>query len=422
MDISMKLDNETFSSMEYDNASTGKLQVRVVCERGGRPIESAYVIIRSMDNPDMILLELFTDAIGSTSIIELPAPPFSCSMSPSCYLPYTEYNVQVSATGLKTVMVYGIQVFPDVTAILPIKMPTKDYCSDTITIVIEPHTLVKNYPTKEAEPEVKVDYESDKPVEIPEYIIVHNGVPSDHLAENICNNYKDYIKNVVSSEIYPTWPMDTIYAFVLATTSFTLNRIYTNWYPNQGYNFSITSSTEYDNKWMYGRNYYDTIDLAVNYVFNHYLSRPHIVQPILTQYCNGFFNNCYDRMEKWLAKALGEQGYSVIEILHYFYGDTLYINSTDQINGVPYPWSDGNLAIGSSGDRVLTMQRQLNVIAKVFTSIPSLIVNGDYDQETAEAIRIFQELFGLQVTGEIDYATWYRIAMLYERYIKGFLC
>ena len=147
---------------------------------------------------------------------------------------------------------------------------------------------------------------------IPEYIVVHDGPVGDTSAQDYYVRYKDYIKNVASSEIYATWPEDTIRANVLAIMSFTLNRVYTEWYRNKGYDFTITSSTAYDHKWIYGRNIFESIDRIVDELFENYLSRPDVRQPILTQYCDGRQVQCRDRgwMTQWGSKALGDQGYS----------------------------------------------------------------------------------------------------------------
>ena len=155
-------------------------------------------------------------------------------------------------------------------------------------------------------------------VVIPEYVVVHDGVPSDSTATDYYVRYADYIKNVASSEIYSTWPEATLRANIIAIMSFTLNRVYTEWYRNKGYDFTITTSTAYDHKWIYGRNIFDSISQVVDEIFASYVSRPNVKQPILTQYCDGKRTTCPNAMSQWGSKALGDDGYSDIDILRYY--------------------------------------------------------------------------------------------------------
>ncbi len=267
----------------------GKLQVDVTSEQGFRPIPGAKVRITYTGNPDSVVEELTTDSQGRTPQVDLPAPSLDYSLdATSDAQPYSEYNITVSSEGFDNVDVDGSQILPDVTAIQPISLRAQP---GNQLYVIPPHTLYGDYPPKIAETEIKPTSESGEivlpRVVVPEFVIVHDGPPTDTSAENHYVRYRDYIKNVASSEIYATWPASTITANILAIMSFTLNRVYTEWYRNKGYNFTITSSTAFDHKWMNGRNIYDTISEAVDQVFNNYLSRPNVVQPILTQYCDG---------------------------------------------------------------------------------------------------------------------------------------
>jgi hypothetical protein len=283
--------------------------------------------------------------------------------------------------------------------------------------VIPAHTLYGDYPPKIPEAEIKPVNQTGEivlsRVVVPEYIVVHDGSPRDSTAQNYYVKYKDYIKNVASSEIYATWTPETIRANILAIMSFTLNRVYTEWYRNQGYDFTITSSTAFDHKWIPERNYYDTISAIVDELFASYLSRPNVRQPILTQYCDGRRVTCPNWMTQWGSQSLGEQGYSAIEILRYFYGDNMYINTAEQISGIPASWPGYNLTQGSTGDKVRQMQEQLNVIAGAYPAIPRVTEDGIYGPGTAAAVREFQSVFGLPVTGIVDYATWYRISEIY---------
>ena len=241
---------------------------------------------------------------------------------------------------------------------------------------------------------------------------MHDGVPDDSTAPNYYVRYTDYIKNVVSSEIYATWPESTIYANTLVIMSFTLNRVYTEWYRNQGYDFTITSSTAYDQKWIYGRNIYENISRIVDTIFSNFLSRPGVSQPIFTSYCDGNRVTCYG-LSQWGSKYLGDQGYTPIEIIHYYYGSDMYINSTTYISGVPSSWPGYDLTIGSSGQKVLQLQQQLNRIAQNYPALPRVDEDGIYGTDTANAVRTFQRIFGLPATGVVDYPTWYEISEIF---------
>lgn len=338
-------------------------------------------------------------------------------MEPGAEQPYSEYNIEVNAPGYEPVMVSGTEVLPDSLALQPIEMnPIEVEQEEEETIVIPDHTLYGEYPPKIPEDEIKPVDETGEivlsRVVIPEYVVVHDGVPSDSTAPNYYVKYKDYIKNVASSEIYATWPENAIYANILAIMSVTLNRVYTEWYRNQGYNFTITSSTAYDQKWMRGRNIFENIDYLVDTIFANYLSRPGVRQPIFTSYCDGNRVTC-SGLSQWGSKYLGDEGYSAIEIVRYYFGNDMYINSAQSIAGVPSSWPGYNLNIGSSGEKVRQMQQQLNRIAQNYPAIPVIAADGIYGNRTAEAVRAFQRIFNLPQSGVVDYPTWYQISNIY---------
>ena len=270
---------------------TGQLQVRLMEERTRRPIGGAQIYITYEGEPDGEERDAVTDESGMTEMITLPAPNREYSTSISEQQPYAEYTIRANADGYEPTEVAGTEILPDETAIQEILMKRSVQTGEFDRIVIGPHTLFGNYPPKIAESEIKPMTESGEivlsRVVIPEYVIVHDGAPSDSSARNYWVRYRDYIKNVASSEIYATWTDAAIRANVLAIMSFVLNRVYTEWYRNRGYDFTITSSTAFDQKWIYGRNIYQNISNIVDEVFGNYLSRPNVKQPILTQYCDG---------------------------------------------------------------------------------------------------------------------------------------
>lgn len=404
---------------EMNNQSTGTLQVSVVSSVAYIPIEGATVRISYTGDPDSPILTLTTDSSGETEVVSLPTPPLSYSLDPdSLQQPYAEYNIFVTADGYEPVYVTGSEMFANELSLQPIRMnPIEmEAGEEEKRVDIPVHTLFGDYPPKIPEDEIKPMAETGEivlsRVVIPEYIIVHDGVPSDSSAPNYWVRYKDYIKNVASCEIYSTWPESTLYANILVIMSFTLNRVYTEWYRNQGYNFTITSSTAYDQKWIYGRNTFENIDYLVDSVFANFLSRPGVQQPIFTSYCDGQRVTC-SGLSQWGSKYLGDQGYSAIEIIRYYYGNDMYINTADVISGVPSSWPGYALTVGSSGEKVLQMQNQLNRIARNYPAIPLIAADGIYGPATADAVRTFQRIFKLPLTGVVDYPTWYEISEIY---------
>ena len=408
---------DVLNSTQPDGPDQGRLQINVTANVGLIPIQNANITISYTGDPNNTLETLTTDSSGQTDAVSLSTPPLEYSLTPNSPMPYSEYTVSVTAPGYEPVTVSGVEVLPDVTALQNIEMiPTETAEGDDEIIVIPDHTLYGDYPPKIPEDEIKPMDESGEivlsRVVIPEYIVVHDGVPTDTTASNYYVRYQDYIKNVVSSEIYATWPESTIYANTLAIMSFTLNRVYTEWYRNRGYNFTITSSTAYDQKWIPGRNIYSNVDRLVDSIFANFLSRPGVRQPILTSYCDGRNVTCTG-LSQWGSKYLGDEGYSAIEIIHYYYGSDMYINTATAISGVPSSWPGYNLGIGASGDKVLQMQQQLNRIAQNYPAVPTVTADGIYGQETANAVQTFQGIFNLPPTGIVDYATWYKISDIY---------
>ncbi len=401
-----------------ETGSSGSVRITVTSSVGQIPVENATVSVSYTGDPDAPLLVLTTDSSGQTPVVELPAPAVELSLSPESETqPYSEYNIEVTAEGYEPVLISGSEILSGELSLQPIRMNPVEVGPDMGTVITIPaHTLFGDYPPKIPEAEIKPIEDTGEivlsRVVIPEYIIVHDGAPGDPTAPDYWVRYKDYIKNVASCEIYSTWPEAAIYANILAIMSVTLNRVYTEWYRNQGYNFTITSSTAYDQKWIYGRNIFENIDVLVDTVFANYLSRPGVRQPIFTSYCDGQRVTCQG-LSQWGSKYLADQGYSAIEIIRYYYGNDMYINTADAISGVPSSYPGYALDIGASGEKVRQLQTQLNRIARNYPAIPTVTADGIYGPETAEAIRIFQGIFGLPQTGVTDYATWYEVSDIY---------
>lgn len=404
---------------QVGTASFGNFRTNVISQVGSTPIVGAKVQIfnENASTEEIPVEELITDENGQTTEVELEAPNIEYSLEPSAIRPYSEYTIVITAKGYEPVYISGSEILPSVTSLQNVVMNPVVQEETAETFVIGDHTLYGDYPPKIMESEVKDIEETgeivlSRPV-IPEYVVVHDGPPTDTTANNYYVKYADYIKNVASSEIYATWPESTITANVLAIMSFTLNRVYTEWYRNKGYNFTITSSTAFDQKWISGRNVFRNISEIVDNIFTNFLSRPGISQPILTQYCDGQRVTCPEVMSQWGSKSLGDRGYSAIEILRYYYGDNIYINTATQVSGVPSSWPTYNLNIGASGNNVRIIQRQLNRIAQAYPQIPMVTVDGRYGENTANAVRTFQRIFDLPQSGIVDFPTWYKISEIY---------
>lgn len=403
---------------QTNHVDEGELRVQVIARGASTPIANAKVSISYSGDPDSTVEEVNTDASGLADKVALDAPPLEYSMEPSEEQPYAEYTIQVTAEGYRPINISGIEILSGQLALQEVRMDAEETAvSPSDNIVIPGHTLYEEYPPKIPESEIKPVTESGEivlsKVVIPEYVVVHDGAPADPTARDYYIRYRDYIKNVASSEIYATWPEAAIRANVLAIMSFTLNRVYTEWYRNKGYSFTITSSTAYDQKFMYGRNIYRSISNIVDEMFQNYLSRPNVRQPILTQYCDGRRVTCPNWMSQWGSKFLGDQNYDTIEIIRYYYGNNMFINTAEEISGIPASWPRVDLTIGSTGEKVRQIQEQLARISRSYPAIPSVTPDGIYGPATRAAVERFQEVFGLPVTGVIDYRTWYKISEIY---------
>ena len=427
-------------------APKGVFVVSVTSFPNNVPVENALVKIRKSNDLTAPVLELFTNSIGRTEPILLSSPPVELSLSPSTVQPYSNYDCLVTKEDFEAVEVNDFNILEGEGSVLNVNLlpilersaaspeteppespPAASYRTAENSFsssprtaelfVIPPHTLYGDYPPKIAESMTKPLRESGEivleNVVIPEYIVVHDGPPGDSSAQDYYVSYKEYIKNVASCEIYATWPEQSLIANILAIQSFTLNRVYTEWYRNRGYYFTITSSTAYDQKFMPGRNIFDRISEIVDQYFASYITRPGAAQPLLTQYCDGKRTTCPGFMSQWGSKYLGDEGYYAIDILKNYYGYEIYLETAEQVAGIPQSFPGTALESGSTGNAVQTIQNQLNRIAQTYTIIPRLAVDGVYGPATEAAVRTFQRTFSLPQSGVVDYATWYKISEIY---------
>jgi hypothetical protein len=248
---------------------------------------------------------------------------------------------------------------------------------------------------------------------VPEFIIVHMGVPANASAARHWVPFKDYIKNVASSEIYATWPEQTLRANILAIISFTLNRVFTEWYRGQGKTFTITNSTQFDQAFIHGRNIFTEISTVVDDIFTTYITRPNIRQPLFAQYNDGRRTNNPGWLSQWGSKYLGDKGYAALDILKHYYGQNIYLTQAHKVAGVPQSYPGTALRVGSSGPEVRVIQEQLNRVSDNFPLIPKVRVDGVFGEATEEAIKTFQRIFRLAQDGVVGPSTWYRLSHIY---------
>lgn len=246
---------------------------------------------------------------------------------------------------------------------------------------------------------------------VPRNITVHLGKPQEE-AQNVTISFTDYISNVASSEIYPTWPREALVANIYAIISFTMNRIYNEWYRSKGYNFDITSSPIYDQAFIYNRSIYENINNIVEEVFNNYVVKGNGIEPFFTTYCDGRNTTC-NGLSQWGTVSLANSGKNALDILKYYYGNDVYIKYGAEVGDtIGYPGYV--VGAGSAGNPVLAIQRDLRRIRKNYPAIPNITSTlGIYDAETVAAVKKFQEIFSLPVTGDVDKATWYKIKYIY---------
>lgn len=396
----------------------GRLQVATFDTDIGRPAPGARILVSPSGSPDNVIDEIISNDEGQTDTLELSAPPEELSIVPEeRYQPYSTYDLTVELPGYEPVFIEGVQILPNRTAIQNVRMVRQGEAPATQDIPINPHTLWANFPPKTPEEEVKeIPFSQGfvvlpKPV-VPEYIVVHTGAPSSG-GTNRWIRFPDYIKNVASCEIYATWNDAAIRANILAILSFTLNRIYTEWYRSKGYDFQITNSTSYDQAFSYGRNIFDNISQIVDEMFTTYITRPGIRQPLFSQYCDGRRVSCPNWLSQWGSQELSQQGLNAVSILKHYYGQDIYLMQADRVAGVPQSYPGAPLQTGSTGDAVRTIQEQLNAVSNNFPSIPKVRVDGVFGENTRNAVQTFQRTFNLTADGIVGLGTWYRLSNIY---------
>ncbi len=247
---------------------------------------------------------------------------------------------------------------------------------------------------------------------VPRTITVHLGLP-DQWAENVTVEFPEYVKNVASSEIYPTWEPSAIRANVLAIISFALNRVYTEFYPSRGYDFQITSTTQYDQKFIRGRNIFENISQIVDEIFNDYIRRQGFLEPLAAKFCNGTTSTC-DGLSQWGSQYLAQEGYNSVEILKNYYGEDIELVVDAPVKDLSLSYPGKALRLGDTGPDVVIIQAMLNRISQNYPAIPKVYpATGVFNEATQEAVKTFQRIFHLTPDGIVGKATWYKLVYLY---------
>ncbi len=388
----------------------GYLKVNVYGDNVANPVKNATVTILKDDNQ---IFQTKTNENGESEFISLATVNESYSLEEQYEVrPYETYDVRVEALGLNSTTIRGVQIFDGVTSIQDVYLNSIDDGETNNNYVVTPNTLWEEYPANIYGP---TDDDGIAPIVlkdvlIPTNIVVHDGIPSNSSAPNYTVSFIDYVKNVASSEIYSTWPEETIKANVLAIISFALNRIYTEWYKSRGYDFTITSTTSYDQKYTRNGTIFEPISKIVDEIFNNYIRVGIRLEPLLAHYKSETNESGY--LSQWGSKELGDRGYSALDILRYYYGDSVNIYEAEISDNYPYSFTT-TLKEGSCGIDVYLLQNALNYIRGSYPGIP-VIPNpsGLFDSDTKEAISVFQKVFSLEVTGEANLQTWYKISYI----------
>ena len=411
----------------------GRLILQVRSSHDALPVRDAHVILSSPDGK--IRFETHTDANGNTEPLELPAPDKALTLDENYKQPaYSEWHIDVQKEGFVISHILNVEVVDTQLSILPVILqPLVDETNPTREeeINIPPMLPVlpdsaHSIPYQEdqgrqavpaafapANPHQVPDPPVEREVFIPDFITVHLGAPTNSSARNVRVPFIDYIKNVASSEIYSTWPRNSLIANVHAIVTFTLNRIYTEWYRSRGFPFDITNSTAFDQYFRYGAQIFDTISNVVDEYFNTYAHRRGLANPFFTSYCNGTTATCAG-LSQWGTVRLANQGRTPIEILHYYYPNDIMLTVTNNVRGITESFPGTPLRIGSSGDAVRRMQNDLNRIRINFPLIPQIPnPNGIFGPETDAAVRAFQRSFNLAVDGVIGRNTWNEITRVF---------
>ena len=409
----------------------GYLTIQARTAHDAIPLEGVHV--RVLDDQGNVLYHIITDESGETQTVPLETLDRSFSQNPYFSgLPFSSYNVQVQREGFDALYVAGIPIYDGETAVLPVAlqpMQQKQRRPDQSRIYVgRPAIAMQERRDQEGNPgqaqtgdrntSQAEDSGADDPerilrqVVIPNPITVHLGTPNSNAA-NVQMSFPDYVKNVASNEIYPTWPEAALTANIYAIITFALNRIYTEWYRSRGYGFDITDSTAYDQNYVYGGPVYTSVSRIVDDIFNEYVRRQGQNAPYFTSFCNGTTVTC-SGMSQWGTVTLANQGRTPLQILRAYYPNDIELTATDAMTGILTSYPGTPLRTGSRGLDVQTVQAYLNRIRRNYPALPAITdPSGTFGENTGAAVAKFQSIFGLSPDGVVGKATWYKISSLY---------
>lgn len=391
----------------------GYIKVQLFTAKNVLPVSGGNIFIiesTAIDFDNGKILTTDDQGICKTQIVTTPDRSIS-ENSAATEVPYALYDIYVRAKGYRDAAVEGVQVFSEVVSIQKIEMiPTKKervFLEEPEFNYIPPHQLVILSPRDKIEGLKPGTCNIGQPF-IPENITVHLEVPKAY-AENVTISFSDYIKNVASSEIYPTWPEPAIKANIYAEISFALNRVYTNWYRDMGYAFDVTNSTAYDQGFVKGRNIYENIERIVDKIFNEYITAEENKEPLLAKYCNGTTVTCTG-LSQWGTISLAKNGYGALDILKNYYGNNVNVEKVNDMKAIDESYGETELRLGNTGKDIERIQNILNRISKSIPYIKNIReVNGEFGEDTDKAIKAFQEIYNLEPDGIIGRATWCKL-------------
>ena len=373
--------------------NTGILRIQAFGARQSSPIEGVLVTVSG----NGFTAQRITDETGTAADLSIEAP--SCALSlqeDNTIRPYAVVDLTAAKTGFRTVRIQGVQIFAgQVTLAQPEMIPKTEEDRDVVNppIVIPEHSLFTGDGGSGPDPMENCMPRVLSRVIIPKNITVHLGKPAAS-ARNVTVSFRDYIANVASSEVYPTWPEQALRANIHCQISLALNRIYTEWYPSKGYPFNITNSTSYDQYYVHGRTVFDVMVRITDDIFNTYLRKTGTVNPYYSEYCDGKSVTC-PGLKQWGTVTLANQGRNALQILKYYYGNDIEIIRTSNIQSIPQSYPGSPIRQGDSGTAVFTLQRQLNRITKDYPFLGLLTVDGIFGRKMTETVKKFQKQFNL---------------------------
>ena len=390
----------------------GYLSIQARTAHDAVPLEGVRITV--LDSQGNTIYDLTTDESGQTQPVPLETLDKDFSQNPwFSEVPYISYSVLAQAPGFNTLYISDIPIFDGETATLPVSlepMLERQQEPSQEAISIGPPAIA--FPETRRQEGLLDQSRVLRQVVIPNPITVHLGAPSSSAA-NVQVPFVDYIKNVASSEIYPTWPDAALRANIYAIITFALNRVYTEWYQSRGYNFDITNNTAYDQYYVKGRPIYDSISRIVDEIFNEYVRRQGQNAPYFTSFCNGTTATC-PGMSQWGTVDLANQGRSALQILRSYYPNDIEIAETNIITSVTSSYPGTALRAGSRGLDVETIQTYLNRIRRNYPAIPAITDDtGSFGNSTQAAVTQFQRIFNLSPDGIVGKATWYKISSIY---------